>query len=689
MSKRFTLIALVAALLIAACRQSRSTPVPATSITLPVLPNGMTPVATSEAAAIRPHMPDEFSTPVPWNPDFTPQPGPTRNPSSIIPTPTPTSPYPAINLNVELPYFQDGGVLPSGALARIGLGNVYEVNLLEDNTKMMLETAAGIYMIDTASFERIWRRYLERDPWDVSISPDGARLAAEYGWDGSPMMYETATGNPVTNLPGWHGAHWSPHSTLVAVEEQPPFSADMERFTARLRLYNGTSGQEERVLEVPIDGFWGAVFSIVLWSPDGETIAACGDAGIYLWNVSTGALRHSISANSQTGGLYMRSCDMSFSPDGASLLVQDAERTFVINVVSGEVVNQIVGGASDITWHADRLYLINADKLRVIDTASWQEVYSAPLGGHGLSLSPDESKIGIVSDQGTTVLDTSTFQPLFKTDLPAQYVYWSPGGRWLMHTSSDFFTIFDGSTGDRVAAPMQPYGGALFIDDETLLVYDASQLILVDLNDLSVTGGRRIGLNPQSISWSADGKTLCIMDGQERSWQWSEQTGIVEQTPCASSRESSLIVPDLDWRAESVQSPSPDGSITARVVNNSACGDGPFGGGCGIWGGSLTILKGDEVLYQEGADEEDYFGGFGASALTWSMDGHLLAIAKTYAEYSLETQAILILDPLTGETIMELKGHLAPAQALLFSPDGTRLASVSADGTIIIWSTTH
>jgi WD40 repeat protein len=692
MNSKITLVSLLAtSLIVIACRKSSSPviPVSATSTLPPMLPEGMTPVATSEAAAIRPHMPDEFSTPVPWNSDFTPRPDPTYDPSAPTPAPFPTvaSQYPSIEMNVNLPYLQDGGVLPTGALARIGIGDVYELNLLDNNQKMLLETAAGLYMYDTATFDRIWRRYLDQQPWDVVVSPDGRRLIAEFGWDGNPVMYEAGTGNLVAELPGWNEASWSPHSTLVAVEERPV--SDEGPFTARINLYNGTSGEQERVVEAEIDdGFWGAVFSVMLWSPDGSTLAACGDKGIYLWDAGTAA-PHVYGANSRMGGLYMRSCSMSFSPDGTYLLVEDANSTWVIDIAAGESAKVIQGGVWDIAWHDNLLYILNPDELRAFDTSTWEEVSSTSTGGQAFTWSEEQTRVALVDDNGFTVLTMPGYQASFSVSLPTHYVKWSPGERWLMHIYDDHYTLFDASTGEQISAPMQPDGGMEFIDDDRLIVYHHKQMMIINPNDLSLTAGWRVGLTAKSLAWSTDGTTLCITDDQDFTWQWSEQTDIVEQAPCADTSGPNIAVRGSDWQQQWVEADSPDGTMTARAENNTGCGDGPFGGGCGVWGGGFTIFAGDEILYQERASEEERWGSFGTSALAWSLDGTLLALAQTYGDYSIDSQSILILNPRTGERILELKGHLAPASTLLFSPDGTRLASVSDDGTIIIWSTTH
>lgn len=70
-----------------------------------------------------------------------------------------------------------------------------------------------------------------------------------------------------------------------------------------------------------------------------------------------------------------------------------------------------------------------------------------------------------------------------------------------------------------------------------------------------------------------------------------------------------------------------------------------------------------------------------AAALAWSSDGKLLAVG-TY-------QVVKIMDPATGQTVRELKGHADVVHALQFSRDGKLLAAAggppSQQGEVKIW----
>ena len=45
-------------------------------------------------------------------------------------------------------------------------------------------------------------------------------------------------------------------------------------------------------------------------------------------------------------------------------------------------------------------------------------------------------------------------------------------------------------------------------------------------------------------------------------------------------------------------------------------------------------------------------------------------------------------DTATGQKVQTFKGHFGPVHTIAFSPDGTRLATGSPDGTLRLWDAT-
>lgn len=71
-----------------------------------------------------------------------------------------------------------------------------------------------------------------------------------------------------------------------------------------------------------------------------------------------------------------------------------------------------------------------------------------------------------------------------------------------------------------------------------------------------------------------------------------------------------------------------------------------------------------------------------AGLLDLTTDGALLAAA----EFELGNKALLV-EAASGDTVATLRGHREQLRGIVFSPDGTRLGSASADYQLIVWDT--
>jgi WD40 repeat protein len=69
----------------------------------------------------------------------------------------------------------------------------------------------------------------------------------------------------------------------------------------------------------------------------------------------------------------------------------------------------------------------------------------------------------------------------------------------------------------------------------------------------------------------------------------------------------------------------------------------------------------------------------GADSLTFTRDSKLLAVANS------EGEEVRLLDVATGKEIDRLGGHLERVFSIAISPDGTKLATGSGDGTALVW----
>lgn len=590
-------------------------------------------------------------------------------------TPAPTSApnYPTIDLSGDYEYLQDGGAIPESALARLGIGKVRGIESLDGGSRILLETEAGLYVYETKTFERVWRKYFERQPNTISVSPDRTRITTNYDWDSGPDLYDAATGAKIANLPGWYEAAWSPNSTLIAVQEEPD---DPETSTiGRILLYNGVTGALERALSAPINGYYGPVFWNVDWSPDGHYVAACSlEDGFFLWSASTASRLQTVLVKDLPDKSYESIDCVGFDQQSQYYLIEAIGN----NKTQFSSVSIETGEMTPVDFEPGLL----RGEFEVEDGKTIQIIDSGGLDSLGRQrYSPDGTKVaGRTGATGLNVWRFASRKLLYTIDTYVGYVDWSPEGTWLIALGDDS-VIYDGETGTQKFAPLSSDSQYAFLDDNHLIISDGFQVNIVDLQSGHAEHSARLNLRPWTLQWSQDGHALCIAR-PDATWLWSEAGGVREVASCNGVGDRALV--HRFTNSDMLEAASPDGQLRAAVENYSACGDGPSGGGCGIWGGNLKVLEGEKIVFEKG---EGFFSGGGASGLTWSSDSQMLAVAQTYPVLTLANSAILIFNPRTGEELFNLQGHVLPVTTLLFSPDGTRLASVSDDGTIIIWNT--
>jgi WD40 repeat protein len=231
--------------------------------------------------------------------------------------------------------------------------------------------------------------------------------------------------------------------------------------------------------------------------------------------------------------------------------------------------------------------------------------------------------------------------------------------------------------------------GYQFIDDSRILFYDNATIRLVGLGDGHLISGIQFDIPAEQMAWSVDSQALILSSDTEQ-WQWSLSTGqIIQGTTSASEQIARLVADNVSTKGvDSLDLISPDGRFNAKISNMVACGDGPFSGGCGVWGGKLELYDTatGALLYVLDYPPHD---NPGISAVGWSLDGTLMAIGRVYSDSTIETSRIQILDAVTGKELQVLEGHQDETYALLFSPDGKHLASASYDGTVIIWNVSY
>ncbi len=223
-------------------------------------------------------------------------------------------------------------------------------------------------------------------------------------------------------------------------------------------------------------------------------------------------------------------------------------------------------------------------------------------------------------------------QTLVGHDPWAEYVSWSPDGSRLASAGmTDGVRIWDAATGQTVhvldsvgsAKPVWTPDSARLItsdfEDETVLIWDATSGALLQTLDFGDTA--------INLLLSPDGSLLAA-EGQVRSHLWDTATG--------------ELVGDLG--GEAVRAWSPD---SVRFATSDA-----------IW----DAATGDLVHVLED----------GSYIVTWSPDGKRLAGSPGFSE------PLYIWDAQSGSVVRTIEEHTDSVNAVAWSPDSTRLASVDS-----------
>ncbi len=462
----------------------------------------------------------------------------------------------------------------------------------------------------------------------VAFSPDGSLLATSSS-DGTARLWDTATGQEIATLTG-HGGDvtgldFSPDGTRLATTG----------YDGTVRLWDVAEGRELALLGRHPGGATGLDFS-----PDGTRLATSGleDGTVYLWDALEGGLVYSFTAH------YAPAWYVTFSPDGERLATASVDGT-----------------------------------AKVWDAATGEELRT--LAGHGglvsvVAFSPDGERLATSSfDTTVRVWDAASGQSLLTLSGHTSMVSWvtfSPDGQWLATASVDGTArVWDAASGRLLLTLPGHVGvviGVAFSPDGTRLAsggFDGT----TRLWDLSPDHELRTlvgyGAEVYALAFSPDGARLATtsFDGTARLWD------------VASGRLLLTLANEggLPMRAVAF---SPDG---AHLVTGSADGTAT------VWdsdsGQVLLTLRGHAL----GPGGEGFITGI--TGVAYSPDGRRIATAG-------DDGTAKVWDATNGEELFTLRGHrpsgigLPPYEGVVrvvFSPDGTRLATAGADGTARLW----
>ena len=481
----------------------------------------------------------------------------------------------------------------------------------------------------------------------VSFSPDGTTLASG-SEDGAVKLWEVGT---ETNSATFSG-HTGPVFSVSFSPDGTTLASGSEDGTVKL----WEVGTETN--SATFSGHTGPVFS-VSFSPDGTTLASGSEDGtVKLWEVGTET--NSATFSGHTGPVF----SVSFSPDGTTLASGSEDGTVKLWDVATEENSATLDegyaiGVKSVSFSPDGTILASGSQDGAITL--WEvgtETNSATLFEHtrsvsSVSFSPDGTTLASGSEDGTVKLwdvltreDTATFG---HTGL-VHSVSFSPNGTiFASATQERTIELWDTSEWTRP----RPYRVVKITGDDQQgtpgaalpnpFVVEVRDQYDNPLPDAPVTFTMTAGAGKLSDRFTVENTTTDANGRAERILTLGPDPGTNTVGVSLGGRE--LVA----FHAEGV------GTVVSGMEGDYRTWHLP---------GGATVRLGKGSL------------GEGERAVAFSPDGKSLAVSSGIGLwlYEVDTSRALALLP-----------SASPLSSVVFSPDGTTLASGSRDGTVKLW----
>ncbi|MBN1886711.1 MAG: WD40 repeat domain-containing protein [Thermoflexales bacterium] len=507
------------------------------------------------------------------------------------------------------------------------MGTIDAVDWSWDGDTVALAGSIGIHLYDASTFKIAHIIPTERPVGAIAFSHDGQRLMSVEWWNQGLHVWDTTSGQLLQSFDistgPWTCAAFSPDGQTVALANR--YDDTM------IQLWGVTSGQLQAALSGHGDGVRELAFS-----PDGHLLASAGtyDELVRLWDLAQNKLLWTLPHNRWVTSL-------AFTPDGDGL-------------VSGE------GAMSDKTGHALRLWDSTTGNLV-------RTLVSNTVGIESLHVSHDGSVLaGVGSDNTVRLWDIATSALLRSHSGQVFVVGFSPDGQRLLSGSSDnTLQFWDTHTGQSLHELPTDYAPSVY----RVAFSPDGQLLTSTEGDGSIrlrstqTGQvlREIQSPDSGMAFTAN-RVLVSWGGV--SWHdsivhfWDTNTGTLIRTL------------DLPGAVEVGLAISPDGSrlaLTAAMSNAVQLRDSSSGAILHVFTATVTSM----------------------TSVAFSPDGRWLAAGswEPYEDMQQTDESVWLWDTTSGQFLRSFgaEGGYAATMDLVFSPDGSLLATASRAGQVQLW----
>jgi WD40 repeat protein len=498
-------------------------------------------------------------------------------------------------------------------------------------TFFLLLFASGVLPADDSSKE---------SPKGTTIFPDTVTLNK-----GGGLSYRTPVGRPrpIKGVRSWtvetRRHRWA--AIVAAVSPNGRLVAS-GGYDGMIRMWDPATGNLVRVLV----GHESYVYGLA-WSADGRYLASTGsfDATVRVWEAKTGLPVKVLR------GLKEAAVSVAWSPDGALLAAGTIESGYVSiwRIATGTLVKTVSNG---------------------------KMVGSLVFSPDGMTLACGVSQVGVLLRGGEGWAVTSQ---LDMTGQEPRGVSFSADGKQLVVGGAKQIIAWDPAAKKTVRQIDVPAFALACHGRQVAVVSPAGKM-----HDLD-TGKPGAALPAgQVVSWSADGKVLCVLSGDDilsidptkgtelKRWSVAE-TGTLMWAP---GRPILSGLGSAKPRLWDTGTTKPTHTLEGHTAGVSVAAWSPGGKILATGGLDRTVRVWDPVTGKCVRTLEGFEGA--VTSLAVAGDGKIAAGAAD--------QKVRIFAPLATKPLRTHTGHTDAVKALAWGPDG-RLASGGLDAAIRIWGT--